>query len=111
MAGTSSNSRAKLIPELDSESEYLEALRIAKELHKTHEALGGLERRDAVKLAVFCAAFEGSIEWESEPISENDFAEQRATLQAVADSIKRKPVGLVRIAAPDPNRLRAPVGR
>lgn len=98
--------RSKLIPRLSGEAEYLEARRIADQLHSVHQAVGGLTRADAVMLATLCAAFEGTLEAEPLTHTDNDFTEQRAALQAVADSIKRKPVGVVRIAAADPNSLR-----
>ncbi len=96
-------SRSQLIPNLAGEAEYLEARRIAGELYKAHQAFGGLERVDAVKLATLCAAFEGSLDFDPPTLSENDLSEQRATLQAVAASIRKKPTGLVRIAAAHPD--------
>lgn len=89
-------SRSQLIPRLGGEAEYLEAKRIADQLHNVHQAVGGLTRADAVMLATLCAAFEGTLECDPAPKTEHDFAEQSATLQALADSIPRRTVGLVR---------------
>lgn len=103
--------RSKLIPRLSGEAEYLEAKRIADQLHHVHGVVGGLTRADAVMLATLCAAFEGTLEADPPTHTDNDFAEHSAALKALAQSIKRQPVGLVRIAAvspddsgPDPNR-------
>lgn len=108
---STSRPRSKLIPRLSGEAEYLEARRIADQLHHVHQVTGGLSRKDAVMLATLCAAFEGSLEADPPTPTEHDFAEHSAALKAVAASIKRQPVGLVRIAAvgpdssrPDPDR-------
>lgn len=95
--------RSELIPRLTGEAEYLEARRIADQLHHVHQVTGGLSRGDAVMLATLCAAFEGTLEADPPTHTDNDFAEHSATLKAVAASIKRQPVGLVRIAAAGPN--------
>lgn len=102
----SSGPRSKLIPRLSGEAEYLEAKRIADQLHHVHGVVGGLTREDAVMLATLCAAFEGTLEADPPTLIEHDFAEHSATLKAVAASIKRQPVGLVRIAAPCPDNPR-----
>lgn len=103
--------RSELIPRLAGEAEYLEARRIADQLHHVHQITGGLSREDAVMLATLCAAFEGTLEVDPPTHTDNDFAEHSAALKTVAASIKRQPVGLVRIAAvssdnprPDSNR-------
>lgn len=108
---STSGTRSKLIPRLSGEDEYLEAKRIADQLHHVHQVVGGLTRGDAVVLATLCAAFEGTLEADPPTHTEHDFAEHSAALKALAASIKRQPVGLVRIAAlspddlrPDPNR-------
>lgn len=107
----SSGPRSKLISRLSGEAEYLEAKRIADQLHHVHGVVGGLTREDAVMLATLCAAFEGTLEADPPTPTEHDFAQHSATLKALAQSIKRQPVGLVRIAAacpdnprPDPDR-------
>lgn len=98
--------RNKLIPRLSGEAEYLEARRIADQLHHVHQVTGGLSREDAVMLATLCAAFEGTLEADPSTHTDNDFAEHSAALKAVAASIKRQPVGLVRIAAAYPDNPR-----
>ena len=98
--------RNQLIPRLGGEAEYLEAKRIADELHRVHQECGGLKRPDAVMLATLCAAFEGTLECDPAPKTEHDFTEQSATLQALADSIPRRTVGLVRGPAARPDRSR-----
>lgn len=95
--------RSELIPRLTGEAEYLEAKRIADQLHHVHQVTGGLSRKDALMLATLCAAFEGTLEADPPTHTDNDFAEHSAALKTVAASIKRQPVGLVRIAAASPN--------
>jgi hypothetical protein len=48
------------------EDEYIEALRISKEMAKVARATGALTRLEQVRLAVLLAAFSGSIETDHE---------------------------------------------
>ena len=93
----------QLIPRFAGEAEYLEAQRIAGELFAVHQVCGGLTRPEAVMLATLCAAFEGTLECDPIPIFENDFTEQSAAIKALASSIPKRTVGLVRRPATGPN--------
>lgn len=56
--------RSRLLDKGSPEANYLEAVRVGKELVRVHRDMGPLDRPDALKLAVMLAAFEATVDWD-----------------------------------------------